>query len=1125
MISTDDNVAAGVLDDALSLARQLIDRAAAPSSRAERATRERVRRLMGDERAVGVTIALTDEVMRYASDRAASRALREAVQGATSAGFGFWNLAGLRAAALASRVAPSLIRHAVADRVRRLTESLILDADPVSLSRQFATHADEGLKLNVNVLGEAVLGEREARDRLERVLEMMSRPDVDYVSVKLSSVVSHLLTIDHHGSLARVSETLRTLYRAATATGTFVNLDMEEYRDLRLTLDAFTGVLDEADFTDLDAGVVLQAYLPDSHQALEDLIEWSRRRQARGGGAVKVRLVKGANLAMEHVEAELHGWRAAPYSSKAAVDASYLRLLDVALRPEHEPFLRVGVASHNLFHVAWALELAKSRGVSEQLDVEMLEGMANAEARALVHLGRTVLLYAPVTRRDDFPAAVAYLVRRLDENTAPENYLRAALFIANDPAIFDEQRRRFLDALDARHHVLVERRRQALLPSGAGFENQPDGDPTDPDYVAAVTMSLADVREPEGVVIDTLGHLDEHDEPQYEEGRDPSDGGRVWYRYRVASRREVDRVLEFASSGFARWHSTPLEERVAVLRRAGDVMASQRARTIAVMARDGGKTVAEADPEVSEGVDFARFYAAHASEAHGSTPLGVVVVVPPWNFPYAIPAGGVLAALAAGNAVVLKPAPETVAVAHELVNQLWEAGVPRDVLQMVPTRDDDTGRHLVTHVGVSAVVLTGSFETARLFTSWRPSLRLLAETSGKNAMVITASADVDLAIKDLVHSAFGHAGQKCSAASLAIVEQAMFDDPRFLAQLVDAVRGLRVGAAYDLATETGPIIRPPEAALVRALGELDEGESWLVEPVPLDDRGLLWRPGVKLGVRPGSWSHLNEWFGPVLGVMVAKDLDEAIDWQNQTPYALTAGLHSLAREECERWLARVEAGNLYVNRGTTGAVVGRQPFGGWKRSSVGPTSKAGGAHYVDSLRAWPAVRDVDAALAAATTWWLEVGSRARDVMGLRAERNLLRYTLPPKPILARLDESVSAEQLRYLRGLVAIAGLHVEFSAPTVVRGVLDLTLESVEELVARAGAFTRVRWLSREGAPVLALLDAGVTTDPRALAQRGDVELPRWLLEQSVAITNHRYGNASAGPNPACPGLATSAG
>ena len=1119
MIASDSNVPASVLTNALERARKLIDAAAQPGTREERSIRRSFRRLFDDPAAVEVTITLTDEVMRFTSSRSAATALRTAVRQASSKGFGLFNVMGLRAVAMFSRLWPSLAVRIVDSRVRDLTKNLILDADPASLHATLRSHTDGGLSINVNVLGEAVLGEREANDRLERVLDVVRRADVNYVSVKLSAIVSQLVTIDHEGSLERVAAKLRVLYREAQAADTFVNLDMEEYRDLRLTLDAFTRVLKEPAFHALSAGLVLQAYLPDSHAALEELIALARDRQSRGAGQIKVRLVKGANLSMEHVESELHGWSAAPYASKADVDASFCRLLDVVLRPEYADALRVGVASHNLFHVAWALELAKSRGVTGQLDVEMLEGMANAEALALVESGQPVLLYAPIVRRNDFASAVAYLVRRLDENTAPENYLRATLFIAENASVYEEQKQRFITSLDERHRVSVDPRRLPLSVTTAHFENEPDGDPTNSAYVQEVADALAQVRDRSDVTIDTLTHLGANESSEFEEGHDPSDHARTWYRYRVATMHEIDQALEFASSGFATWHRLSLEERNEVLRKAANVMGQRRVTTIALMARDGGKTVAEADPEVSEAIDFARFYASHAIADDASTPLGVVLVVPPWNFPYAIAAGGVLAALAAGNAVILKPAPEAVAVAFELASQLWDAGVPREVLQMVPTRDDECGRHLVTHVGVSAVILTGSFETAQLFTSWKPTLRLLAETSGKNAMVITSSADIDLAVKDLVQSAFGHAGQKCSAASLAIVERSLYDDPAFTSQLVDAVTSLRVGPGYELATNVGPIIRAPEPALIRALTQLDEGESWLVTPERLDDEGLLWRPGVKVGVQPGSWSHLHEWFGPVLGVMVAQDLDEATSWQNQVPYGLTGGLHSLNQAECEQWIDRVEVGNLYLNRGVTGAIVRRQPFGGWKRSSVGATAKAGGANYVNCLRHWPRVLDAEAALAGATKWWQETGSRALDDAGLSAERNVVRYCRQPKPISIRVDDS-SSEQLGYLRGLIELADLDVEFSAECLVRGLLDVTLESVQELVNRSSSFSKVRWLSGEVAPTLALLESGVSVDTRALAQSGSVELPRWLLEQSVAITNHRYGNVHAGPKPSCRGL-----
>jgi RHH-type proline utilization regulon transcriptional repressor/proline dehydrogenase/delta 1-pyrroline-5-carboxylate dehydrogenase len=1123
LLSPDDSVSTSVLDDALSRARELMRVAARPRSRQERATRRSLRRLFSDPKAVDVTITLTDEVMRFNSSESATLALRSAAEESSMKGFGAVNALGLRAIAELSRVAPRLALRVVHQKVRALTEILILDAAPAALSRQFERHAREGLLLNVNVLGEAVLGEHEADDRLARVLAVVRRNDVNYVSVKLSAIVSQLQTIDRDGSLERVATKLRILYREADRADTFINLDMEEYRDLRLTLDAFMTVLEEPEFLNLHAGIVLQAYLPESHAALEELITFSKRRRRGGGGIVKVRLVKGANLAMEHVEAELHGWVAAPYGSKADVDASYLRLLDVALRAEHAKSLRVGVASHNLFHVCWALEIAKSRGVLEQLDVEMLEGMANAEALALTKSGQPVLLYAPVTRRNDFASAVAYLVRRLDENTSPENYLRAALFIASDEHVYRDQEQRFLRALDARHTISVEPRRHRLSPSSAHFDNESDGDPTSEPYVREVATAIAYVRAKSDEVIDTIAHLEHPDPVDYVEGHDPNDHGRTWYRYRVAGMNDVDQAIEFASSGFAAWHRLTREERQTILRRGADVMAARRATTIAVMCRDGGKTVAEADPEVSEGIDFARFYADHAPGDDRSTPLSVVLVVPPWNFPYAIPAGGVLASLAAGNAVVLKPAPESVAVAFELVNQLWDAGVPREALQMIPTRNDEAGRHLVTHVGVSCVVLTGSFETATLFTSWKPSLRLLAETSGKNAIVVTASADIDLAVRDLVHSAFSHAGQKCSAASLAIVERAMYDDPQFVAQLVDAVSTLTVGPGYDLATDVGPIIRPPEAPLQRALTQLDDGERWLVEPERLDAEGYLWRPGVKVGVRPGSWSHLNEWFGPVLGIMVANNLEEATRWQNQTPYALTGGLQSLNEAECATWIDTVEVGNVYVNRGTTGAVVRRQPFGGWKRSSVGPTAKAGGANYVNCLRHWHKVSDVEVALAEASAFWHDVGALARDESGLEAERNLARYRQHLRPIAVRLDERVSPDDLRYVLGLRTLASLKLEFSAAVPIEGLTDAHVESVEEFSSRVERFDKIRWLSGESAPSLAALERGVSVDPRELAQSGAVELSRWLLEQSVSITNHRYGNVHAGPKPPCLGLGES--
>ena len=1074
--------------------------------RREKANRKRVARLFKDPKAIEATITLTDEVMRISSVKSSSRIFRRAAKKASIVGFGPLNGIGLHAIGVLSHVLPAPVVGAVHQRVRALSKDLILASETEKLSKHLGKRTAKGISLNINVLGEAVLGDHEAELRFQSILEMMRRPEVNYISVKLSSIVAQLIIIDIDGSIDRVSEKMRILYREAQQHGVFVNLDMEEYRDLPMTVAAFMRVLDEAEFESMKAGIVLQAYLPESHLFFGKLVEWSKARYARCGGSIKVRLVKGANLAMERAEAELHGWSAAPYRSKSDVDASYVRLVDAALRPEHSKAVRIGIASHNLFHMTWALEVAKSRGVSDQIDIEMLEGMANAEALAVTRAGQPVLLYAPVTRKDDFAAAVAYLVRRLDENTSDENYLKAAFEISKNPAKFKEQEERFVKSIAERHTITTESLRHVdhALITGHTFENERNADPTDPDFINAVSKAMKKVRAIKDQEIPLVINGKEVFTKEQEEGSDPSDNGKVWYHYSVGSAKDVDTAIATAKKAQEKWSALTIDERTNILFKAAEVMAKATTETIAVMSRDAGKTVAEADPEVAEAIDFARFYATTAQNFGESTPLGTILVVPPWNFPYAIPMGGVCAALAAGNTVILKPAPETVATAWEIVSHLWAGGVPQDVLQFLPMRDDENGKYLVTNPAIDGVILTGSFDTASLFTSWRPEINLMAETSGKNALLITACADIDAAVKDLVQSAFGHAGQKCSAASIAIVDTTIYNNPSFIRQLKDAVESLHVGAGWDFSTTVGPIIRASENALTRALTQLDAGEEWLVEPKQIDSAGLLWRPGVKIGVQAKSWSHRNEWFGPVLAVIEAPDFDTAINMQNDTDFGLTAGIQSLDEKECEEWINRIEAGNLYVNRGITGAIVNRQPFGGWKRSAVGPNAKAGGLNYVNTLRNWPRVTNKEAAIFGVNTWWAKVGSQAIDRSGLIVEKNFQRYRHYLSPIVVVIDESTTQDEKSLIHHISETTGAKVIFTTD----------LGDVKE------KYSRVRWFASSKPPIFEEMQKGISVDHRPIAQRGDIETPRWLIEQSVAITYHRYGNPNGGPKPSCSGL-----
>ena len=1088
-------------------ARNLIHTSETIRARKDSANRKRFARLFKDPKAISVTITLTDEVMRIHSPKQAATIFSRAAKNATVRGFGFFNAVGLRLARLVSRLVPKIVIAIVHHRVRTLSKGLILPYEVKPLTKILRRRTKQGIRLNINVLGEAVLGQREADARFKQILEMIARPDVDYISVKLSAVVAQMITIDHAGSLEKVCDRLRILYRASQENKTFINLDMEEYRDLALTVDAFKRVLSEKEFLNFTAGIVLQAYLPESHAAFYDLVTWAKDRHAKSGGMIKIRLAKGANLAMERAEAEFNGWTAAPYSTKADVDASYSRLIDAALRPENADVVRIGIASHNLFHLTWAIEVARKRHVLKQLDIEMLEGMANAEALAVTQSGHQVLLYAPVTRSDDFASAVAYLVRRLDENTSDENYLKAAFDIGKSSTKFLEQKTRFENSVRERHTISTSSRRHLIKPIQTSvFFNEPAGDPTGPSFIREVTKAIATIQSNNSMNIPIVINGKPITTTVQGVGNDPSAEGHQWYSYSVINKAHIDQAIEVAES--SSWGQMAAAERRAILEQVATHMSTKRAESIAVMTRDAGKTVAEADPEVSEAIDFARYYASSIDDEK-STPVGPVLVIPPWNFPYAIPAGGLFAALAAGNPVLFKPAPETVATAWELAQQLWEAGIPDDALQFLPSLDDENGRYLVSHSAIKALILTGSFDTATKFVQWRGELNLLAETSGKNALLITACADIDAAVKDLVQSAFGHAGQKCSASSLGIIVEGIFNDPAFIRQLMDDVSSLHVGAGYHFGTAVGPVIQVPEGNLSRALHHLDEGESWLIEPVQLDHTGHLWRPGIKVGVKPGSWSHLNEWFGPVLALMVAPDLETAVQWQNATDFGLTAGIHSLDPDELTYWMDNVEAGNLYINRGTTGAVVNRQPFGGWKRSSIGSTAKAGGRHYVNTLRNWAPIQHLDLAKRSASKWWNEIGSQAIDYSALNAERNYHRYRRPLTPTFVRFDAETTRNETAFAKYISDLTGAAVEFSSSKD---------ESVEDLIGRATG--KVRWLSHEVPPRAELIAKGITLDARPIAQRGDIEAPRWLLEQSVCITNHRYGNTNGGPKPICPGL-----
>jgi len=1169
---------------------------------------QRLAGVLRDPNGLPFTLGFVDGVMRPESAAAAASNLHRVAP--LAPGFLPWYLRGV--VRLGGGVAPVLPLPTVpiARRVlREMVGHLIVDARPEKLGAALEKLRDTGHRLNLNLLGEAVLGEAEAKRRLDGIHDLIRRDDVDYVSVKVSAVMSRISMWAFDDVVEDVIERLTPLYLTAASNGTFINLDMEEYKDLDLTIAVFTRILEDPRLKGLEAGIVLQAYLPDALPAMRELTAWARDRVEHGGAPVKVRLVKGANLAMEKVDAVMHGWTQAPYGSKLDTDANYLRCLDEAFQPRNVAAVRVGVAGHNLFDIAFAWLLAGERGVQESVEFEMLLGMAQAQVAAVSRTVGPVLLYVPVVHPHEFDVAISYLVRRLEENASPSNFLSAAFDLAQDRSLFERERLRFVDSVSrARDHSLQIGPRRAQNRTAPLHES-----------VRPMTRPRAETQDLTGLVLG-IARGSSGDDDEYGADDDPFLQTAVYSRQEVAgsaagapgfvntpdsdpalavnrdwargifervsaaglsdlgiatlraSRIDDERMLAHtvtrvrdAASG---WGSRPASERSEVLLRAAAALAGHRAELIEVAAIETGKTFAEGDVEVSEAVDFAKYYAATCRELDGIAgaafePSRVTVVTPPWNFPISIPAGGVLAALAAGSGVVFKPAPQARRCAAVIAEALWQAGIPRDVLVLADVEEGELGQQLISHPDVDRVILTGSWDTAALFRSWRSDLPLLAETSGKNAMIITPTADLDLAVADLVHSAFGHAGQKCSAASLAILVGPVGRSKRFARQLVDATRSLRVAWPGDPQAEVGPVIEKPQGKLAWALTQLEGEEQWLVEPRSLDDSGRLWSPGIRVGVQPGSRTHREEFFGPVLGIMHASTLSEAIRMQNAVAYGLTAGLHTQDPADLALWLDEVQAGNLYVNRGITGAIVQRQPFGGWKRSSVGPGAKAGGPNYLIGLGSWRSrprgkssstlhLRGLDvkisgliesaqpsldfdsfewlrqAALSDAVAWDREFG-QVRDVSQLGVERNLFRYRPLPVTVRAASDASLAAILRVVLAGIRSGADFFVSVpdGVPAGVRaelGALEVpvAVESDEEWIERicrpapeATRVGRVRLIGGqdavadlhraladavEGDPDLAVYDNEVTS-------AGRLELLPFVHEQAISITAHRFG------------------
>ncbi|NJR37978.1 MAG: L-glutamate gamma-semialdehyde dehydrogenase [Leptolyngbyaceae cyanobacterium CSU_1_4] len=823
------------------------------------------------------------------------------------------------------------------------------------------------MTFTVDLLGEAVITEVEAQSYLDRYLEMMEQLTVasqrwskveaiDFadgealakvqVSVKLTAFYSQFDPLDEVGSRERVMERSRILLRRAGELGAAVHFDMEQYAYKDLTISILKQLLMEDEFRSrTDIGVTLQAYLRSGQQDLQGLIDWAKQR----GNPITIRLVKGAYWDQETIKAAQRDWEKPVFSQKASTDANFEKMTRMLL--ENHEYLYAAIGSHNVRSQAYAMAIAQELKIPRRhIELQVLYGMADKLAKALVEQGYRVRVYCPY---GELIPGMAYLIRRLLENTANSSFLRQNL-----------EERPVEELLVAPTLEAEEVSLHSFSSDHSTFQNAADTDYASLAERDRAQKAFQTVRQQLGKTYLPLVNGERIDTGDRISSVNPSNPSEVVGEIGLLSIEQAEAAIQAAKAAFPAWRKTPPKERAAILRKAAELMEQRRAELSAWMVLETGKPLGQADPEVSEAIDFCRYYAGemerldqgYAYDFPGETnryhyqPLGIVVVISPWNFPLAIPTGMTVAALVAGNCTLLKPAETSCVIAAKLAEILVEAGMPKGVFQYIPGKGSTVGAHLVKHPNVNMITFTGSQEVgcriyadaAILQPGQKHLKRVVAEMGGKNAIVVDESADLDQAVQGVVYSAFGYSGQKCSACSRVIVLASIYDT--FVKRLVEATRSLNVGVAEHPSTQVGPVIDATAENRIRASIEQGKLEATVALEMPSPGVGYFVAPVIFTDVPPTAKLAQEEIFGPVLAVIKAQNFDEAIAIANGTDYALTGGLYSRTPSHIQRAEAEFEVGNLYINRTITGAIVARQPFGGFKLSGVG--SKAGGPDYL-----------------------------------------------------------------------------------------------------------------------------------------------------------------------------------
>ncbi|HSH40026.1 MAG TPA: proline dehydrogenase family protein [Chthoniobacterales bacterium] len=903
----------------------------------------------------------------------------------------------LRPAIRAAKIAPWLSAPILRWNVSGMARQFISGRNPQDAIKTLRKARKRRIGFTVDLLGEAVVSEHEAEEYQTRCIQLLEGLAAETrgwtdplgrnaevfpvlnMSVKISALYSQMNPADPQDAIEHLGPRLRPILRRAKELGAFINFDMESYAHKNSTLDLFKTLFTEPEFKDWpQAGIVIQAYLRDAERDLRDLIEWGRRRGTR----FTVRLVKGAYWDYEKIKAAQNGWRVPVWLQKPESDANFETCTRVLL--ENEDIVTSAFGSHNVRSIAHAQALAEQMGVDKsRFEFQLLYGMAGPIKRALVEMGYRVREYCPV---GELLPGMAYLVRRLLENTSNEGFLKAKFSdkastaqLLRDPASLVKKRTREVATIgpdrmldngfiepDGTVDGSSRNGHSRQSPPGDTYENAPLVNFVHKQTQEQMFTALREVRARLGQQYPLVINGQKITTGKWMPSINPSNPSEVVGSVAEAGIAEADQAVEAARRAFEKWCRVSVNHRAELLERAAAIMDRRRFELSAFEVFEVGKGWMEADGDIREAIDFLLFYAQQMRILGRPTltqhvlgeesyqhywPRGVSLVIAPWNFPIAILGGMVAAALVTGNAVIMKPAEQSAVCGALLMEIFEEAGVPPGVLNLLQGDGAVIGKHLVDHKEVDMIAFTGSREVGlkiwesagRTRPGQRELKRVVCEMGGKNAVIVDSDADLDEATIDTVYSAFGFQGQKCSACSRVIVLEENYE--RVVERLISATASLRVGNPETPGISVGPVIDDEAYHRIKSTVAEGIGKATLAfQQTNVPPTGYFIGPTIFTNVKAEDTLAQCEIFGPVLSVVKVRDLAEAIHVANSTEYALTAGFFSRSPANIERVKAELVAGNVYINRSCTGAVVGRHPFGGFKMSGAG--TKAGGSDYL-----------------------------------------------------------------------------------------------------------------------------------------------------------------------------------